>query len=209
MIMKGLTGHGLVESDTGSGPMVNSRRFSLMPGELPELMKRLMSSAGDVSQSSQMNGQFPPSQSPPFLQHPLSQFYLNRDPTTAHLFSPTHTSLIKKRQDDYYNNPQLNDSENSDVEKRSMSSSDDDSSLMSYESSGEDDSETSRKQSDETDVDDDKMSDAELNESLKSLQKRTVDEPSGDGVDEDSHQKEISTRSDDSSDESENNESSQ
>lgn len=203
MIMKGLTGHGLVESDTGSGPVLNSRRFSLMPGELPELMKRLMSSAGDVSQSS---GQFPPSQSPPFLQHPLSQFYLNRDPTTTHLFSPTHTSLIKKRQDDYYNNPQSNDNENSDVEKRSMSPSDDDSSLMSYESSGEDDSETSQKRSDETEVDDDKMSDAELNESLKSLQKRTVD---GEDVDEDSQQKEISTRSDDSNDESDNNETSQ
>lgn len=47
-------GQGVVETDNGAGSVFNARKFSLLPREIPELVRRLINSAQSQTQQQQL-----------------------------------------------------------------------------------------------------------------------------------------------------------
>lgn len=168
---------------------MNARRFALMPNEMPEFVKRLLSNPA--------HGQF---QQPPQIPNLMSPYLMNQH----------HSSLIKKRQDDESRDETRVTNESDGLEKRA-----DDSSVSENESDVEEQAErgyikphedmgitedVGRRKDDE----DDKVNDSEFNESFKSLQKRSVEsgdsnDDSSAGAEEENLSREMSLRGDDDS----------
>lgn len=159
-------GHGFVESDTGAGPTLDSRRFSLLPRELPDLVRRMI----DSPVTARYN---------PLQQQPLLQAYPMMPGAQSGVY-PAAGLMVKKRQ-------QLDEEgdETRSVEKRSATTSDESEEL---------DNQRERKE-EPNDVDNGNTfassNDADLNESLRSLQKRRA---SSNDVEADENQQ-VSVRS--------------
>lgn len=139
--MKGVLGQGLVETDNGAGPIMQARKFSLLPREYSELVKNLLNS----QMSSQVGG----------------------SPVAA---VGGHTSLIKKRQDDYDDSVSgLTDNDDG-VEQQKRQDTEE----AGYERNVDDSSPNLAYRSDS--ADEEKTNDAEMNsemDSFKSLKRRS------------------------------------